>query len=411
MKLIVLLVCLILRLVWADSNEIHLEIGEKYLIDKSVTEVWIENKKVLEARAPKTKPHLKALKTGVSYVRLNSTLHRFSVSELGTAQAYQIWSRLLADSPQIRLAYCEHRLCLKGDLHNESELEQLLNWKESYPGPIYFALNMKNEMKPLIQKKLSEYFRKKSLTPSKIEFGRPWTIYYSQKKNYEPAISDLGLIQVQSDKTTDVADNLKVSVKIVELTKNFEQKLGLHWPDAYQAQVITPNQFKWASSFDVALSAAEKSGEAKILASPNLLCRSGKEANFFAGGEFPIKIINTRSHDVTWKRYGIGLKLLPQIDPMGQMSLKVETEVSTLDRSLVVDDIPAIHSNKVSSHFDLIEAQTIALSGLIKSEFSESSEGIPLLKNIPVLGRLFSSKNFQENKSELVIFVTPELAN
>lgn len=410
MKLMILIICLILRLVWAETNEINLEVGEKYLLKKEITEVWIENKKIIEARAPKTKPYLKALKTGLSHLRLNSKTYVVRVQEIGTQQSSKSWLQFIENNPQFNLSYCEHRLCLRGELKTESELDQIMKWKETNPGPLYLALNVQDEIKTSIQKKLSVHFRKKSLTPVKVEFTNPWSIYYNQKKYPDAVISEMGLLQKQSDNITTIADNIKVSVKVVELSKNFEQKIGLHWPDAYQAQVVSPNQFNWASSFDVALGAAEKSGEAKILASPNLLCRSGKESNFFAGGEFPIKVINNRTHDVTWKRYGIGLKLHPQVDPLGQMSLKIETEVSTLDRSMVVDGIPAIHSNKVSSHFDLIESQTIALSGLIKNEFSESSEGLPFLKNIPILGHLFSSKNFQENKSELVIFVTPELA-
>lgn len=398
-------------MVWADPNEINLELGEKYPIDKSVTEVWIESKKVVDIRSPKLRPHIKALKVGLSFVRLNSKLFRFRITEVNTRKSYETWLKSIENQSQFRLSYCEHRLCLEGEIRNVSDLDQIMIWKQQNLGPLYLALQVQDEHKLLIQKKMAARFRSKNLTPVKIEFNSPWTIYYHQKKYDESIVSEMGLVQKQSDNATEVADNVKVSVKVVELSKNFEQKMGLHWPDAYQAQVMTPSQFNWASSFDVALSAAEKSGEAKILASPNLLCRSGKEANFFAGGEFPIKVINNRTHDVTWKKYGIVLKLLPVIDPIGQMSLKIETEVSTLDRSLVVDGIPALHSNKVSSHFDLIDSQTIALSGLIKSELSESSEGLPYLKNIPVLGRLFSSRNFQENKSELVIFVTPELAN
>lgn len=409
MKLFIFLICLILRLVWAETGEINLEVGEKYSINQGVSEIWVENKKIVEVRAPKTKPYLKALRPGLSHVRLNSKTYLVRVQEIGTQHIHESWQQFIANHPQLNMSYCEHRLCLRGEIKNEAELELIMNWKQTNPGPLYLAMTVPDEIKLLIQKKMSAYFRKKSMTPVKVEFGSPWTIYYNQKKFPENSIAEMGLLQKQSDNNTSIADNVKVSVKVVEISKNFEQKIGLHWPDAYQAQVVSPNQFNWATSFEVALGAAEKSGEAKILASPNLLCRSGKEANFFAGGEFPIKVINNRNHDVTWKRYGIGLKLQPQVDPQGQMSLKIETEVSTLDRSMVVDGIPAIHSNKVSSHFDLIESQTIALSGLIKNESGESSEGLPFLKNIPILGLLFSSKNYQENKSELVIFVTPEL--
>ena len=102
-------------------------------------------------------------------------------------------------------------------------------------------------------------------------------------------------------------------------------------------------------------------------------------------------------------------EIKPIIDSVGQMSLQIDSEVSTLDESTKVDGIPGLQTNKVSSTFDLIRSRTIALSGLIKNEQGQSSEGIPFLKNIPILGHLFSSHDFKENRSELVIFVTPEL--
>jgi pilus assembly protein CpaC len=303
---------------------------------------------------------------------------------------------------------------LQGTLYRRTDYLRILDLIEQNKSTLYLSLTVEPALATLLQQDIAQRLRLKGLTPLKVQFGKPWRVFYSKAKiktEIENSFRNLGLKLEFSAQATDVADNIKVAVKIVEITKNFEHKLGVRWPDSYQAQIIDPFMLKWADSFDLAINAAEKEGEAKILASPNLICRSGKEADFFAGGEFPIKVIGLRSKEIQWKRYGIGLKLKPLIDPVGQMSLHIETEVSTLDRSITVDDMPALHTNRVSSFFDLISSRTIAISGLIKSEVSENSEGLPLLKNIPILGRLFASKNFQENKSELVIFVTPELMN
>ncbi len=91
------------------------------------------------------------------------------------------------------------------------------------------------------------------------------------------------------------------------------------------------------------------------------------------------------------------------------MSISIETEVTTLDNSNKIDDIPGLLTNRVSSHFDLTKPQTIALSGLLKNEEGKSSEGVPFLARLPVLGALFASKDFSENRSELVIFVRPTI--
>ncbi|RYZ78230.1 MAG: type II and III secretion system protein, partial [Proteobacteria bacterium] len=150
-------------------------------------------------------------------------------------------------------------------------------------------------------------------------------------------------------------------------------------------------------------------GKGRILASPTLLCRSGKEAEFLAGGEFPIRMMNLRMQDVVWKKYGVQMKVRPKADSSGRMSIALDIEVSTIDGSRGVDGIPAMLTNRMSSHFDLSKPQTIALSGLIKNEESNRQAGLPLLSRIPVLGALFSSRDFQENRSELIIFVRPSI--
>lgn len=398
----------------ASPSEIRLELGEDYLIKDKFSKIWIKDKELIMAHAKQNKFFIKTIKTGVTYIRLDNALSKVIISPIGSKKTFSDWQALVNKFIGLNIGYCDMQVCLKGTLYRINDYKRIVDYIKKNNSNIYLALKVASGIEAELRKNIGEYLRLKGLTPLKIQFTEPWKIYYSKTKykiENENEIKDLGLHLEYLQQATDIADNIKVAVKIVEINKNFELKLGVRWPDNYQAQVLANTQITGADSFDLAINAAEKSGEAKVLAAPNLICRSGKEADFFAGGEFPIKILGLRSKEVIWKRYGIGLKLKPVIDPIGQMSLQIDTEISTLDRSITVDDIPALHTNRVSSFFDLISSRTIAISGLIKSEVSENSEGIPYLKNIPVLGSLFSSKNFQENKSELVIFVTPELMN
>ena len=397
-----------------EVNVVRVELGEDYLITKKFNKIWIEDQNSIRLQIKNNKYFIKTLKTGISYYRLDNALTKVVVSPIGSKKSYSDWKILSAKFVGLRVGPCGANTCLYGALYRLSDYVRILDYIEKNNSRIYLALKVAPAISKNLQEYIEERLRLKGLTPLKVQFAEPWKIYYSglkYKTENENELRSLGLRLEYIQQSTDIADNIKVAVKVVEITKNFERKLGVRWPDAYQAQVIGNSQISGADAFDIAINAAEKAGEARILASPNLICRSGKEADFFAGGEFPIKVLGLRSKEILWKRYGIGLKLKPFIDPIGQMSLQIETEVSTLDRSITVDDIPALHTNRVSSYFDLIRSHTIAISGLIKSEVSENSEGIPFLKNIPVLGALFSSKNFQENKSELVIFVTPELMN
>jgi pilus assembly protein CpaC len=183
---------------------------------------------------------------------------------------------------------------------------------------------------------------------------------------------------------------------------------GLKWPDTYSARIL-PQGLERTEDLIFNGKALEESGHGKILASPNIICRSGKEAEFLAGGEFPIKILNYKVQDIVWKRYGILLRVKPKADSAGRISLSIETEISTIDKSTAVDGVPGLLTNRVSSHFDLTQPRTIALSGLIKNEDGTSSAGIPYLSRVPILGPLFSSKDFQEKRTELVIFVRPSI--
>lgn len=395
---------------FAYENELHIEIGENYNLKERFTKVWIENKKIIDIDHKGTAYFIKTLKPGTTHFRLDNNLYKIFVSPIGSKKSYSEWQKLVSEFKDVYADYCENLVCLKGNLSDINEYERIVSLIEEKQSPTYLALNVDSKLREPLQKKINEFIRNKGTTALKIVLEHPWKVYSSQIQPHDVnSFMKLGLLFEKNSEITEIKDNIKVAVKVVEMSKNFEHKIGIRWPDSYQAQMINPNGLTWADSFDLAISAAEKSGEAKVLASPNLICRNGKEADFFAGGEFPIKIVGLRSNHIEWKRYGIALKLKPKIDPLGQISLQIESEVSTIDRSITVDDVPAIHSNKVSSHFDLIDSRTIALSGLLKNEQSESAEGLPYLKNIPILGSLFSSKNFQENKSELVIFVTPEL--
>lgn len=200
---------------------------------------------------------------------------------------------------------------------------------------------------------------------------------------------------------------IRTRVVLAELSKSFSREFGVQWPSEYKAQLLPG--FGNAESLMVSLRALEAQGQAQILASPTLLCRSGGQAHFHAGGEFPIRMVSRSAREVQWKEHGVILNVKPKADFQGAISLEIETEISLLDMANAVDGVPALKKNRVKSHFDLPGMRTIALSGLLRQELGESREGLPFLSGIPVLGTLFSSKKFLNHQTELVVFVTPEI--
>jgi pilus assembly protein CpaC len=202
---------------------------------------------------------------------------------------------------------------------------------------------------------------------------------------------------------------VRVNILVAEVRTKLMRSLGVQWPTAIEAQLLPAPQVPSDGRLVVGLNALEEKGLGKILASPTLLCRSGKSAEFLAGGEFPIKIANFKTQDVIWKKHGVLLKISPRADFSGRMSIAIETEVSMLDNAQTVDGVPGLLTNRIETHFDLTRPRTIALSGLIKKEWGDTTAGLPGLASIPILGSLFGSRDFRENRTELMIFVTPEV--
>jgi pilus assembly protein CpaC len=151
-------------------------------------------------------------------------------------------------------------------------------------------------------------------------------------------------------------------------------------------------------------------GDAVELASPRLSTRSGGEASFLAGGQIPIPSTNTTGQsNVVFKDYGIKLNFKPVTDSDNNVLIKVDTEVSTVDSSIAVQGIPGFLTRRTSAEINVRDNEPMAMSGLIDTNISQNINKLPLLGDIPVLGALFRSTEFRNNRTELVVFVQPHI--
>lgn len=172
--------------------------------------------------------------------------------------------------------------------------------------------------------------------------------------------------------------------------------------------------------FNIMIDAAKEEGLAKVLAEPTLTTLTGQEASFLAGGEFPIPVADDDAIKVTFKEFGVGLKFLPVVLDSGTISLKVNISVSELvpqnaaivevDRTASSFVIPALSKRSASSTVELGAGQTIGIAGLINESLRDRVLKFPGLGDIPILGALFRSQEFEKDQTELVIFVTPHFA-
>ena len=158
---------------------------------------------------------------------------------------------------------------------------------------------------------------------------------------------------------------------------------------------------------------------ARILAEPNLTAMSGQPASFLAGGEFPIPV-GQQNNQVTieFKQYGIKLTFVPTVLASGRINLHVSPEVSELTPKGAVQltagnsslQIPALTVRRAETTVEVGSGQSFAIAGLLQDSVSQTSDAVPLLGELPVIGPLFRSTSFQRQETELVVVVTPYIA-
>ena len=157
-----------------------------------------------------------------------------------------------------------------------------------------------------------------------------------------------------------------------------------------------------------------------VLAEPNLTALSGETASFLAGGEFPIPIAGTTSNGSTtvtveFKTYGISLAVVPTVMSATRLNLRIRPEVSQLTTNGAVSvpigngtlTIPALTVRRAETTVELGSGQSFAIAGLLEKTTLDDTNALPGIGELPVIGALFKSNNFQRGESELVIIVTP----
>ncbi|MFM6927720.1 MAG: pilus assembly protein [Bdellovibrio sp.] len=389
-----------------------LSLGQSKDLPLKSSSVWIEDRKILKAEPLGAKLILKGLKEGFTTVRIGDNLYHIQVVHPGKRDILTDLHLNLKDIVGLNAEISEGDLLVTGRLYRMTDWLRLAKLARTQAVTYQMRAELSQTLQNESARFFSELLAKAHLPPQTLIFSPAPEIRITGSdlvlKKYATLLHPFGITILKDESSLDISPTVKVQITVAEIRRDKGLTYGLKLPEAYSATILNSGETVW-EDLKLTVEAFEKNGIGKILASPNIMCRSGKEAEFLAGGEFPIKIMNYKVQDIVWKRYGILLRVKPKADSAGRISLSIETEVSTIDKATGVDGIPGILTNRVSSHFDLTRPQTIALSGLLKNEDSENSQGLPMLSRLPIIGALFSSKEFRDNRTELVIFVRPEI--
>ena len=185
------------------------------------------------------------------------------------------------------------------------------------------------------------------------------------------------------------------------------------------------------SRLDASLQAFESTGLIRILAEPNLTSISGESAKFLAGGEFPVPVGQDDGViSIEFKEFGVGLGFTPLVLSKGRINLKISTEVSEIttenaffvpgattideDGNLITTaglSIPGLSVRRANTVVELPSGGSLVMAGMLQEDMRQTIEGVPGVKDVPVLGALFRSRNYANNETELVIIVTPYLVD
>ena len=227
--------------------------------------------------------------------------------------------------------------------------------------------------------------------------------------------------------TVSLQAMVMMDVQVVEVRRSDLKDMGVRWNTedfsgpGYSLTGAFSNFMdfdKESSSFGIAsnvtstIELLQEEGIARVLAQPKLVTRSGSKAEFLAGGEIPIPVRdNDGGLSVTFKQVGVILKMQPITDPDGFIATQIEVEVSAVDPSVQVQDIPGFTTRRTKMEMNVQNGQTMVISGMLQAEDSKALSKVPGLSAIPILGELFKSRNFVERTTELVVFVTPYLVD
>lgn len=242
-------------------------------------------------------------------------------------------------------------------------------------------------------------------------------------------------------------NQVNIRVKIAEVNRTVLKSLGINWNTAINqaaghttgptfglitqnpvvsANITQENQFQFgllqgaAGSVQTTLNALAQEGLITTLAEPNLTALNGQTASFLAGGEFPIPVgvqppggTGFAQITIDFKTFGVSVDFTPTILDANHLNLKIRPEVSELSSQGAVQlsgfTIPALTVRRAETTVELGSGQSFALAGLLQNTTEQDVSKIPWLGDVPVLGALFRSDQFQHNETELVIIVTPYL--
>jgi pilus assembly protein CpaC len=341
----------------------------------------------------------------------------------------------LSSQPGLSVVQKGGKIFVSGKVKTRGSLQALATVKAQFPGLIVDAtdkdLPEANSVITTINRVLSEN------DISNIQSHAYGKIYVLEgtpknKSERELALRIARMIQPEvEDRMSEggsAAPSVSIEVMFVEVEKKNDLKFGLKGTEMVNG-VQTPKSYNglakgslnpttgsrgklnWqVGPLTAFLELIQTTSSSRVLSNPQLVARSGTNAEFHSGGTFFLETTKvqdgnreTTLHEV---KYGIELNILPLLDRLGQIDAKIETKVSDLGAPKYAENLPSLTIASVKTAVTIRDGQSILLSGLVNKKNRKTVERVPLLADIPVIGELFKSRKFDDEEVELLILVT-----
>jgi len=363
------------------------------------------------------------------------------VREKKNMDSYKELAELLSHMPGVTVAQLDDMLVVRGKV-TQSEKTQLVKVLEKYKGALNLTTTSEDEK--IIRLLLQDVpnVKIKEIDGHTVVFGevsQEFSALIQRVVAKYPQVLDMTRVQ-----TAVVDKMIHMKVKVMEMDKNFTENLGINWDvlgitgpslefgveasrnegtllnsEDTSKVLTTPGgsdlttargYFGIATGITSAINLSETNGDTIVLAEPQLSTRSGGKAEFLAGGEIPMPVTNSQGQTtVEFKEYGIKLNIEPVVDDLNNVLAHVEAEVSVPDGTYAVDGIYGLLTRKTMTEVSLKTDQTLVIAGLVQDIMTNDFSKVKWLGDLPILGTLFRNKDFNNQRKELVIFITPTI--
>ncbi|MGZ3707832.1 MAG: hypothetical protein ACXWPM_03235, partial [Bdellovibrionota bacterium] len=325
----------------------------------------------------------------------------------------------LSELSTVEILYTGAGVILRGRIESLSESAQIAAVAAAFPKEVQDETELSPGLLEFGQRRLEAWLRSARLTDElRIERIGPsvWVRGHLNQVRSQPVVEKqlraiFPAVQLEIESLPDNAPTIYFRVYLLELQKKRFHNLGLSWPDLQQSAFrIVTGGIQNLLQLDLTLQMLEGEGSVRVLSNPELVVRAPGEAELFSGGELPIHMQSHFYSNVTWKPFGLTLKLKATHTSGDKVRLDISTEVSRLDNSITQGDVPGFQSNRMKTQVDARFGEPLFLSGLLQQDVRSQAKGLPFLRELPILGLLFGSEDYQNGKSELVAILLPEVS-